>query len=94
MEKHLLLITYTIYPPEAELEDIVRTLERADSYEIDETAWLVYTEDSARWWYSNLERFLFEDDELSVFQIDVHDFVSDPGLEQDLKDWLRARGLL
>lgn len=92
--KHLLLITYTIYPPEAELEAIVQTLERADSYEIDETAWLVYTEDSPRWWYSNLERYLFEDDELMVLQIDIHDFISDPGLEEDLRRWLKVRELV
>jgi hypothetical protein len=87
--KHILLITYTIYPPEAELEEIVQTLERADSYELDETAWLVYTEESARWWYSQLEQYLFEDDELTVLRVDILDLVSDVGVEEDLKRWLK-----
>lgn len=89
--KHMLLVTYTIYPPEAELEEIVNTLERADSYELDETCWLVYSEESARWWYSQLERYLFEDDELTVLKVDILDLISDPGVEEDLKSWLGKR---
>jgi hypothetical protein len=91
--KHLLLVTYTLYPPEADLEKIVAMLERADSYEVDETCWLVYTEESARWWYSQLEQFLFEDDELTVLQIQIEDFGMDEGLREDMQRWLETRPL-
>jgi|GEM_PF-1466037 hypothetical protein len=91
--RHLLLITYTVYPPEAELESLVAAIERADYYEIDETCWLVYTEESARWWYSHLEQHLLEDDELTIFRVDILDLVSDLGTEEDLRDWLKKRSL-
>lgn len=89
MEKHLLLITYTIY--EGDDIDLVERIERADSYELDESAWLVYTEESARWWYSQLEPLVYEEDELLVLRISVHDIATDDGLREDLQQWLSKR---
>jgi hypothetical protein len=91
MSKNLLLITYTLYPPEADVEKMWAFLERADSYELDESCWLVYSEDSARWWYSQLERFLFQDDELTVIKIGIEDIVTDELLQEDLDRWLAMR---
>jgi hypothetical protein len=89
MEKRMLLISYTLYPPEADVEKIWALLERADSYELDETSWLVYTEESARWWYSQVNQFLFEDDELTVLEVVISDFVTDA--QEDLQQWLASR---
>lgn len=91
--KHLLLVTYTLYPPQNAYEDVVNRLERDDTYEIDETSWLIYTEETARWWYAQLDRLLVEDDELAVFKISIDDFVTDEGVEEDLERWLSQRGL-
>lgn len=88
--KNLLLVSYTLYPPQQD-EDLVAKLEKADSYELDESAWLVCTPDSAAYWFSQLERYLFEDDELTVLRIDVHDVAAPDGLKEDLEDWLKAR---
>lgn len=89
MDKHILLITHTIY--EGDDTDLVNRLERADSYEIDETAWLVYTEESARQWYSQLEPLVYEEDELMVLQIDIQDIAGDEGLKEDMQNWLNSR---
>ncbi len=91
MEKRLLLITYTLYPPEADIEKIWATLERADNYELDETSWLIYTEETPRWWYSQLEQYLFEGDELTVLQIRIEDFVTDIPVQEDIQRWLASR---
>ncbi len=89
MEKQLLLITYTIY--EGDDTDLVNRLERADSYELDETAWLVYTEETARWWYNQLEPMVYEEDELLVLKISIHEIATDDGLRDDLQQWLDKR---
>lgn len=89
MQKRMLLISYTLYPPEADVEKIWALLERADSYELDETSWLVYSEESARWWYSQVNQFLFEDDELTVLEVVISDFVTDA--QEDLQQWLASR---
>lgn len=89
MDKHLLLVTYTIY--EGDDTDLVNMLERADSYEIDETAWFLWTEESARWWYSQLEPLIYEEDELMVLKIDLQDFFTDEGVYEDLEKWLKQR---
>ena len=90
MEKHLLLVTYTIY--EGDDTDLVTKIENADSYEIDETAWLIWTEDTARWWHSQLEPLVYEEDELMVLKITIEDVASDVGVKQDLMSWLQQRG--
>jgi hypothetical protein len=89
--KNLLLITYTLYPPENDYEKLVAKLEKADSYELDESAWLVCTQESAAYWFRQLEQFLYEDDELTVLRIDVHDVATDEALKEDLERWLKAR---
>jgi hypothetical protein len=89
MEKQLLLITYTIY--EGDDTDLVDRIERADSYELDETAWLVYTEESARWWYNQLEPMVYEEDELMVLKISIQEIATDDGLRDDLQQWLDKR---
>ncbi len=88
--KNLLLVTYTLYPP-AQDEDLVSKLEKADSYELDETAWLVCTPDTAAYWYSQLERLIFDDDELTVLRVSVHDVSTADGLKEDLEQWLKSR---
>jgi hypothetical protein len=91
MDKHLLLVTYTIY--EGDDTDLVTKLENADSYEIDETTWLVWTEETPRWWHSQLEPLIYEEDELMVLKITIEDVASDPGVKDDLMQWLeRHRG--
>ena len=87
--KNLLLVTYTLYPPENDYEKMVAKLEKAESYELDESAWLVCTQDSARYWYSQLEQFLYEDDELTVLKIDVLDVAAPDGLKEDIERWLK-----
>ncbi|MCU0515028.1 MAG: hypothetical protein MUE40_20930 [Anaerolineae bacterium] len=89
MDKHLLLVTYTVY--EGDDTDLVNALERAESYELDETAWLVYTDDSARAWYHRLEPLIYEEDELMVLKIRIEDVASDEGLKEDLERWLHTR---
>lgn len=89
-DKRLLLVTYTLYPPEQD-EDLVAKLEKADSYEIDETSWLVCTVESAGYWYSQLERVLFPEDELTIFQIDVKDVAAPDGIKDDIQNWLKSR---
>jgi hypothetical protein len=86
--KNLLLVTYTLYPPENDYEKMVAKLEKADSYELDESSWLVATMDSARYWYTQLEQFLYEDDELTVLKIDVLDVAAPDGLKEDIERWL------
>jgi len=88
---NLLLVSYTLYPPENDYEKMVAKLEKADSYELDDSAWLVCTPESARYWYSQLQQFLYEDDELTVLKIDVHDIATDDGLKEDLERWLNSR---
>ncbi|MCS6836503.1 MAG: hypothetical protein NZ750_10850 [Anaerolineae bacterium] len=90
MDKHLLLVTYTVY--EGDDSDLVDRLEKADSYEIDETSWLIWTEESPRWWYSQLEPLIYEEDELMVLKISLLDFYSDEGVYEDLENWLKQRG--
>jgi hypothetical protein len=89
--KNLLLVTYTLYPPENDYEKLVGKLEKADSYELDESSWLVCTQESARYWYTQLEQFLYEDDELTVLKVDVLDVASDETLKADIDRWLNAR---
>jgi hypothetical protein len=86
--KNLLLVTYTLYPPENDYEKMVAKLEKAESYELDESSWLVCTQDSARYWYTQLEQFLYEDDELTVLKIDVLDVAAPDGLKEDIERWL------
>ena len=89
-DKRLLLVTYTLYPPEQD-EDLVAKLEKADSYEIDETSWLVCTVESAGYWYGQLERVLFPEDELTIFQIDVKDVAAPEGIKEDIERWVKSR---
>lgn len=89
--QNLLLVTYTLYPPENDYEKLVAKLEKADSYELDESAWLVCTQDSARYWYAQMEQFLYEDDELTVLKIDVLDVAAPDGLKEDIERWLNHR---
>lgn len=89
--KRLLLVTYTLYPPQADIEKLWGILENADSYELDESAWLVYTAETPRWWYSQLEQFLFEDDELTVLEISIHSIATDELLQEDIQRWLSTR---
>ena len=89
MDKHMLLVTYTIY--EGDDGDLVDRLERADSYEIDETTWLLYTEETARWWYNQLDPLIYEEDELIVLKISIEDVASDDGLKKELETWLDKR---
>ncbi len=89
--KNLLLVTYTLYPPENDYEKLVAKLEKADSYELDELAWLVCTNESARYWYSQIEQFLYEDDELTVLKIEVVDVAAPEGLKEDIERWLKSR---
>ncbi|GAB1419981.1 hypothetical protein MASR2M15_00540 [Anaerolineales bacterium] len=89
MDKHLLLVTYTIY--EGDDTDLVDKLEKSESYEIDESSWLLWTEESARWWYSQLEPLVYQEDELLVLQIQIQDMASDEGVLQDMKTWLDKR---
>ncbi len=89
-EKRLLLVTYTLYPP-AQDEDLVTKLEKADSYELDETSWLLCTVESAGYWYSQLERLIFEEDELTVLEIDIKSIGAANGLKEDLEQWLKSR---
>ena len=49
---------------------------------------LVATQDSARYWYTQLEQFLYEDDELTVLKIDVLDVAAPDGLKEDIERWL------
>ncbi len=88
--KHLLLVTYTLYPP-AQDEELVNKLEKADSYELDESSWLMCTVESAGYWYTQLERVLFSEDELIVLKIDLQDIGADEGVKEDLKAWLKSR---
>jgi hypothetical protein len=89
MDKHLLLVTYTIY--EGDDGDLVNHLEKAESYEIDETAWLLWTNETARWWYSHLEPLVYEEDELMVLKITIEDIASDSGVKEALDQWLQKR---
>ena len=86
--KNLLLVTYTLYPPENDYEKMVAKLEKAESYELDESSWLLCTQDGARYWYTQLEQFLYEDDELTVLKIDVLDVAAPDGLKEDIERWL------
>lgn len=89
-DKRLLLVTYTLYPPEQD-EDLIAKLEKADSYELDETSWLVCTVESAGYWYSQLERLIFEDDELTVLEISVKDVAAPDGIKEDIERWIKSR---
>lgn len=92
--KHLLLITYTIDSAEGgDVEGVWAALERVESYEVNESTWLVHTEESTSWWYAHLEPLLTEVDELTIFQITIEDFYTEEGVHEDLEKWLRARGL-
>lgn len=90
MNKHFLLISYTVYE-DSDDTDLIEKLERADSYELDESAWIVYTEESARWWYQQLEPLIYEDDDLIVMRIDIHEAISDEGTNADFEKWRQAR---
>ncbi len=87
--KNLLLVTYTLYPP-AQDEELVAKLEKADSYELDESAWLISTPETAAYWYSQLEKLIFEDDELTVLRVDIHDVGAAEGLKEDIERWLKS----
>lgn len=89
--KHILLVSYTLYPPEEDYEKLVARLEQADSYELDETAWLIHTAETAAYWYQQLSKFLFEDDEMTILRIAIEDIASDPGSSEALKIWLEER---
>ncbi|MDX1993910.1 MAG: hypothetical protein SF029_16100 [bacterium] len=89
-DKHLLLVSYTLYPPQQD-EALLELLEKADSYELDDTAWLICTADSAGYWYSRLERTLFPEDELIVLKVDIQDIGGDEGVKADLQAWLKSR---
>ena len=89
-DKNLLLVTYTLYPPQQD-EDLVAKLEKADSYELDDSTWLVCTPESAGYWYSQLERLIFEDDELTVLKISVQDIGAPEGIKEDIQNWLKSR---
>lgn len=92
--KHLLLITYTIDHAEGgDIEGVWAALERVESYEVTESTWLVHSEESVSWWYHHLEPHLTEQDELTVFQVNVEDFYAEDGVHEDLEKWLRARGV-
>jgi hypothetical protein len=89
-DKHLLLVSYTLYPPEQD-EDLVAKLEKADSYELDETSWLVCTGETAGYFYSQLERTLFPEDELTVLEIDVKAIAAPEGIKEDIERWIQSR---
>jgi hypothetical protein len=89
-DKRLLLVTYTLYPPEQD-EDLVAKLEKADTYELDETSWLLCTNESASYWYSQLERLMFPEDELTVLQIEVKDIAAPEGIKEDIERWIKSR---
>lgn len=90
MDRHLLLVTYTIYEG-GDDSDLVEELESADSYELDETSWLLYTEERAQWWYNRLEPLIYEDDELLVLRITIDDVAAEEGVRGDLEAWLARR---
>ena len=89
-DKRLLLVTYTLYPPEQD-EDLIAKLEKADSYELDETSWLICTVESAGYWYSQLERLIFEEDELTVLEISVKAVAAPDGIKEDIERWIKSR---
>lgn len=91
MSKHLLLVTYTLYPPGQNYEEVLDVLESADGYDLDESCWLLCTDHSAAYWYSRLEPLLFDDDELTVLRVQIEDIAADPGVADDLRQWLKSR---